>query len=95
MIMSAPTIDPQHLALSAGAPPDGYRPGERVWVHRAGSWRPGIVLSSSPKAVTVRYRPAESRGTGVDTVTGASIASRDEDDGFLDRLAADGPPSGL
>ena len=82
--MSAPTLDPNHHTLDVMTPPDGYRPGERVWVHRSGSWRPGIVLHSSPKAVTVRYRPAEGRGTGVDTVTGHSLALRHDDDPFLD-----------
>jgi len=95
MTMSAPTVEPRYPASCVGSRPDGYRPGERVWVHRAGSWRPGVVLSSSTKAVTVRYRPSESRGTGVDTVTGDSIAARDDDDGFLDRLAEAEPPRGF
>jgi hypothetical protein len=85
MIVSAPTLDPSHHTLSVAPPPDEFHPGERVWVHRSGSWRPGVVLHSSPKAVTVRYRPAEGRGTGVDTVTGPCIAMRDDDDPFLDR----------
>ena len=82
--MSAPTLGPTYT-LSGAAPADGYNPGARVWVHRAGSWRPGIVLHSSSKAVTVRYRPAEGRGTGVDTVTGDSLAMRIDDDPFLDQ----------
>jgi hypothetical protein len=84
MLVSAPPIDPNHHTLSLTPPPDGYRSGARVWVHRSGSWRPGIVLHSSPQAVTVRYRPAEGRGTGVDTVTVHSIAARNDDDPFLD-----------
>jgi hypothetical protein len=43
-----------------------------------------VVLQSSVEAVTVRYRPVESRGTGVDTVTSYSLAVRDEDDPVLD-----------
>jgi hypothetical protein len=56
------------------------RPGLRVWVLRAGAWRPGIVLSCSPKAVMVRYRPTDGPGTGVDTVTFGSLSARDEHD---------------
>jgi hypothetical protein len=55
-------------------------PGQRVWVHRAGTWRPGIVLSWSSKAATVRYRMGDGPGTGVDTVTFASLGARDEHD---------------
>jgi hypothetical protein len=90
MIMSAPTLDPESRTLSVTPPPDGYRAGERVWVHRSGTWRPGIVLHASLKAVTVRYRPADSRGTGVDTVTGYSLAVRDDDDPYLDRIPLSG-----
>jgi hypothetical protein len=64
--------------------PDGLGPGDRVWVRRAGSWRPGIVMYCSTKAATVRYRPTEARGTGVDTVTAVNLAARDDDDPFLD-----------
>jgi hypothetical protein len=45
------------------------------------------VLHSSPKAVTVRYRPAEGRGTAVDTVTGFSLVARDDSDPLLDQPA--------
>jgi len=88
--MSAPTLDPQCRSVTV-TPPDGYDPGERVWIHRAGSWRPGVVLHSSPNAVTVRYRPAEGRGTGVDTVSGGDfLVAREEEDPFLDRAPAIG-----
>jgi hypothetical protein len=93
MIVSAPNLDPNHHTLAGTPPPGGYRAGKRVWVHRSGSWRPGIVLHSSHKAVTVRYRPAEGRGTGVDTVTVHSLAIRDDDDPFLDQATVDGPAS--
>jgi hypothetical protein len=39
-------------------------------------------------AVTVRYRPAEGRGTGVDTVTGLSLTVRDDEDTLLDQAHA-------
>ena len=90
--MSAPTLDPGHNAMTMTSPPDGFRPGDRVWVHRAGSWRPGTVLHSTAKAATVRYRPAAGRGTGVDTVTANSLALRDDDDPFLDRPMGFNPP---
>jgi hypothetical protein len=90
MIMPAPLADPEPYD-SAGSPgPADYRPGQRIWVHRAGSWRPGIVLYGSPQAVTVRYRPADGAGTGVDTVTSRSLAVRDDNDPCLD-----GPALGL
>ena len=56
------------------------QPGLRVWVLRSGAWRPGIVLTCSPIAVTVRYRPTGGPGTGVDTVTFGSLAIREEHD---------------
>jgi hypothetical protein len=90
MIMFTPNLDANGRMPSVTHRQDGYRPGERVWVHRSGSWRPGIVLHLSLEAVTVRYRPAEGRGTGVDTVTGQSLAVRNDDDPFLDHLIADG-----
>lgn len=76
---------PSRSALAVTLPADEFGPGDRVWVHRSGSWRPGIVMYSSTTAATVRYRPAEGRGTGVDTVTAVSLAVRDEDDPYLDR----------
>ena len=67
--MPAPTIEP---TLRGPVEPLGQRDlpvGQRVWVHREGSWRPGVVLSAAGSAVMVRYRPTDARGTGVDTVT--------------------------
>jgi hypothetical protein len=55
-------------------------PGLRVWVLRGGVWRPGTMLSWSAKAAMVRYRPSDGPGTGVDTVTFASLALREEHD---------------
>jgi hypothetical protein len=85
LIMGAPDIDPNRRFLS-GSVLDAYQPGQRVWVHRSGSWRPGIILHCTSQAATVRYRPAEGIGTGVDTVTGYSLADRADDDPYLDRL---------
>jgi hypothetical protein len=62
-----------------------YHAGQPVWVHRAGVWRPGVVLHSSATAVMVRYRPADGPGTGVDTVTCHSLAARTDRDPVLDR----------
>jgi hypothetical protein len=82
--MAAPMLDPQ-LHASAGVPGSAdYQPGQRVWVHRDGSWRPGVVLQCSPRAVAVRYRPADGSGTGVDTVTRLSLAARADRDPCLD-----------
>jgi hypothetical protein len=83
--MPVPTIEPQLFDL-ADAP--SYRPGQRVWVFRDGAWRPGIVLHSSARAVMVRYRPGAGTGTGVDTVTGRSLADRVESDPGLDDAGA-------
>lgn len=62
---------------------DAYSAGQAVWVYR-GSWRPGVVLDSSSRAVMVRYAPAAGRGTGVDTVFAADLASRDDFDPTID-----------
>lgn len=82
--MPAPTVAPSLYAPVGAATPDDYQPGQRVWVHRDGSWRPGTVLHRSSRAVMVRYRPADGPGTGVDTVTERSLAARSEYDPFLD-----------
>ncbi len=82
--MPVPTLEPQLYAPAGTPATDAYRPGQRVWVYRAGAWRPGLVLNRSPRAVTVRYRPADGAGTGVDTVTAASLAARIDPDPCLD-----------
>jgi hypothetical protein len=79
--MPAPTIEPQLYELDGG---HDYQPGQRVWVYRAEAWRPGVVLHCTAQAITIRYRPNAGSGTGVDTVTGRVLASRDEDDPCLD-----------
>jgi hypothetical protein len=82
--MAAPLLDPHLRTEPAASPSAGYQPGSWVCVHTLGSWRPGIVLHSSPHAATVRYRPAQGRGTSVDTVTSHSLAARKDEDPFLD-----------
>ncbi|GAA1865645.1 hypothetical protein [Asanoa iriomotensis] len=82
--MAAPLLDPNLRTEPETVPGAGFQPGTWVWVHTSGSWRPGIVLHSSPHAATVRYRPAEGRGTSVDTVTSHSLAARKDEDPFLD-----------
>jgi hypothetical protein len=83
-VMSAPTIDPTTRVADEIICPDQYSCGARVWVHAAGAWRPGVILSSSATAASVRYRPTDGRGTAVDTVRPHKIAPRDEDDPHLD-----------
>jgi hypothetical protein len=83
--MSASTVDPAPRPSGDVNRPTQYPPGARVWVLCAGSWRPGVVLGSSDKAASVRYRPTEGRGTAVDTVMAHKIAPRDDDDPFVDR----------
>jgi hypothetical protein len=80
-----PTADPNARDVIADAlVADDYEPGQRIWVYRAGTWRPGVVLHRSARAVTVRYRPADGPGTGVDTVTARSLKLRVDDDPGID-----------
>lgn len=65
----------------------GYVAGDRVWLYRVG-WRPGVVASSSERAVCVRYRPNRGSGTAVDTALAADVAVREEPDPYLDRCDA-------
>ncbi|WP_433528314.1 hypothetical protein ACQPYA_18365 [Micromonospora sp. CA-263727] len=76
---------PHHGTPTVTTPSGEFCPGDRVWVHRGTSLRPGIILQSSAEASTVRYRPAEARGTGVDTVVAKNLTPRDDDDPLLDR----------
>jgi hypothetical protein len=84
--MSAPIVDPATLPNHDGTRPDHYPRGTRVWVFCSGSWRPGIVLGSSEKAASVRYRPTDGRGTAVDTVLAHKLVLRDDDDPYVDAL---------
>ncbi len=76
---------PLHGTPTVTTPPGKFCPGDRVWVRRGTSRRPGVILHSSAEAATVRYRPAEARGTGVDTVIARDLTARDDDDPLLDR----------
>jgi len=82
--MPIPTLEPPY-AFVGGNASDEYQPGQPVWVHSGGSWRPGVVLHCSDKAVTVRYRPSDGPGTGADTVSGHVLAPRAEVDPMLDQ----------
>ncbi len=82
--MPAPDLHPIDRPPADVAAADTYHPNDPVWVHRAGHWRPGRVERASSRAVTVRYRPTEHRGTGVDTVTAEHLAPRVELDELLD-----------
>ncbi|MFC3502734.1 hypothetical protein ACFOOK_17375 [Micromonospora krabiensis] len=88
--MSAPS-SPSHATPTGATPPDVLCEGARVWVRRDGSWRPGIVLCSNASAATVRYRPAETIGTGVDTVVPRSLRPRHDDDPYLDKATVADP----
>jgi hypothetical protein len=78
------SVDPIDRPAAEVAAADTYHSGDLVWVHRTGHWRPGRVLQASARAVMVRYRPTDQRGTGVDTVTAEYLAARVENDRLLD-----------
>ncbi|MFC7547001.1 hypothetical protein [Plantactinospora sp. GCM10030261] len=82
--MSLPTVEPGQRDPGKLAPTDSYRPSDRVWVHRGSAWCAGVVETASARAATVRYRPASTRGTAVDTVTAFYLARRAEADPLLD-----------
>lgn len=82
--MATPTIDPDERDPAEVAPTDTYRPADRVWVFRGGTWRAGVVESASPRAATVTYRPNSARGTGVDTLTARYLLPRADADPVLD-----------
>ncbi|MEN3308369.1 MAG: hypothetical protein V7603_4571 [Micromonosporaceae bacterium] len=82
--MPTPTIDPDDRDPAEVAPTDTYDPRDRVWVHRGGIWRAGVIENSSPRAATVRYRPSSARGTAVDTLTARYLLRRADTDPLLD-----------
>ena len=88
--MPAPDAVPGRRDPAAVAPAGDYRPGERVWAYREGAWRPAIVLGASAVAVLVRYLRTPRGGTGVDTVTAASVAPREEPAEHLDPRSGGG-----
>jgi hypothetical protein len=83
--MPVPTIDPELRDPAEVAPTDSYRRYDPVWVFRGGGWRAGVIEAASPRAAMVTYRPGESRGTGVDTLTAQFVLARDDRDPLLDR----------
>jgi hypothetical protein len=83
--MPVPTIDPDHRDPAEVAPTDSYRPADPVWVFRGGHWRAGVIETASARAATVTYRPNNSRGTGVDTLTARFVLARADLDPVLDR----------
>lgn len=82
--MTAPTINPTERNPATVAPTDSYRQADPVWVYRGNTWCAGVVEWVSPRAATVTYRPGNSRGTGVDTLTAAYIFPREDADPLLD-----------
>ena len=87
--MPAPTIDPDHRDPAQVVPTDSYRPADRVWVYRGGTWRAGVIETSSPRAATVTYRPNSARGTSVDTLTAEFVLPRADTDSLLDTARGD------
>lgn len=85
--MPKPDIDPQRRESATIASTDSYRPADRVWVYRGGSWRAGVVEAVSARAATVTYRPSGARGTGVDTLTAQYLVPRTEVDPLLDSVS--------
>jgi hypothetical protein len=82
--MPAPTIDPNQRDPREVAPTDSYRPADRVWVYRGGTWRAGVVENASDRAATVTYRPGTAPATGVDTLTARFLLPRADADPVLD-----------
>jgi hypothetical protein len=83
--LSAPICDPLKRNLASVAPPSSYRPGDPVWVHRSGAWRPGVVEAASGRAVMATYRFADGQGTIVDTMSAEYVIPRTHLDAQLDR----------
>jgi hypothetical protein len=83
--MAAPTVDPDKRDPVDVTPTSSYRPQDRVWVYRGGTWRPGVVEASSVRAAIVTYRHGTGRGTGVDTLTARDVVRRADPDPMLDR----------
>jgi hypothetical protein len=83
--MPAPTIGPGERDPASVAPTGSYRRADPVWAYCSNTWCAAVVEYVSARAATVTYRPANSRGTGVDTLTAAYLMSRDDLDPVLDR----------
>jgi diguanylate cyclase (GGDEF)-like protein len=74
--LAAPDHAPDDRDPASVAPAGTYRSGDRVWVHRQGTWRPGVIEGASATAILVRYVLGEGRGTGVDTISAVQVAAR-------------------
>ncbi len=74
----APEGGPDDRDPADVAPAGSYRSGDRVWVHRHGTWRPGVIEGASSTAILVRYRLGEGPGTGVDTISAEQVAARQQ-----------------
>ena len=83
--MTVPKIHPDQRNPADIAATDSYRPADPVWVYRGGCWRAGLVVNASARAATVSYRPNDTAGTGVDTLTAEYLLPRGELDPLLDR----------
>jgi hypothetical protein len=83
--LPAPTIHPSQRDPREVAPTDSYRPADRVWVYRGGTWRAGVVEAASERAATVTYRPGSAAATGVDTLTAPFLLPRADTDPVLDQ----------
>jgi diguanylate cyclase (GGDEF)-like protein len=82
------TCDPNGREPDEVVPASTYHRGDPVWVHRYGSWRPGVVEGASVRAVMATYRCAQGRGTVVDTMSAEYVMPRADIDTQLDRDAA-------
>ncbi len=66
-------------------PAPAYRRGDRVWVYRGGSWRPGVVEAATATVVMATYRCAQGLGTVVDTMPTEHVQPRADPDPHIDR----------
>jgi hypothetical protein len=83
--MPIPTLDPDRRRPADIAPTDSYQRADPVWIHRGGAWHPAIIEVASPRAAMVTYRPIDSRGTYVDTLTAPNLIVRTDVDPVLDQ----------
>jgi len=86
--MPPPTVDPTHRAPATIASTASYAKSAPVWIFRAGSWLPGVVLGSSARAALVQYRQLGNQASAVDTAFAPDLAARDDFDPYLDPRGA-------
>jgi diguanylate cyclase (GGDEF)-like protein len=84
-VEGAPSINPYQRNPADIAPAGGYHQSDPVWVHRHGTWLPGIVESASRRAVMATYRRNPAAGTVVDTMGAECVMARTSFDAHLDR----------